>query len=73
MATISELQTRLALLKKARDSGVLTVRQNDSMVTYRTLSEIERTIAALENDIAGLSGTTRRPRIVRVYQSSKGL
>lgn len=72
MATTSELQTRLEALKKARDTGVLTARQGDNLTTFRSLSEIERTIAALENEIAAAGGTSRR-RVRYAYQSSKGL
>lgn len=72
MTTTAELQTRLDALKKARDTGVLTAKQGDNLTTFRSLSEIERTIAALEAEIASASGTPRR-RVRYAYQSSKGL
>lgn len=72
MTTTAELQTRLDALKKARDTGVLTAKQGDNLTTFRSLSEIERTIAALENEIASADGTARR-RVRYAYQSAKGL
>lgn len=72
MTTLSELQARLVSLKKARDSGALTVKHGDTLTTFRSLAEIERIIAALEAEINGLAET--RPRRVRyAYQSGKGL
>jgi hypothetical protein len=72
MTTTSELQTRLDALKKARDTGVLTARQGDNLTTFRSLSEVERTIAALEKAIAAAQGTVRG-RIHYAYQRCKGL
>lgn len=72
-ATASELQARLDALKKARDSGVLTIRQDNTSTTFRSLAEIERTIAALEGDIVALSSTSTRKRSLKAYQISKGL
>lgn len=72
MSDLTDAQARLAALKKARDSGVLTVKHGEEMVTYRSLSEIERIIAELEGEIAGLAGTSRR-RVNYVFQSGKGL
>lgn len=66
MATLSQLQARLEQLKAARDSGALSVRKGDDSVTYRTLAELNATIAALENDIAALSSTAPRVRTIRI-------
>lgn len=72
MSSVSELTARLVALKKARDTGVLTVRHGDDSTTFRSVEEIERIIAALEIEIADLGGTTRR-RVRYPYQSDKGL
>lgn len=72
MATLSELQTRLETLKKARGSGALMVRHGDQSVTYRSLAEMEQIISELEGEIAALGGTRRR-KIRYAYQSGKGL
>jgi len=72
MATVAELQARLDALRKARDSGALTVRHNETLTTYRTLNEINQIIAQLESEISGLGAKSRRRRKF-VYESSKGL
>lgn len=61
--------TRLAALKRARDSGVLRVRHGDTETLFRSLAEIERIIAELEGELGG------RPRIRIRYpiQLTKGL
>lgn len=72
MTELTDKQAQLAAVKKARATGVLTVRNGDQQVTYRDLAEIERIISALEREIAGLQGTVvRGPRYI--YQSGKGL
>lgn len=68
---MSELSDRLAALKKARDSGALIVKHGETMTTFRSLSEIERIIAELESEIAGL--VTPQRRIRYIFQSGKGL
>jgi len=50
---MSDVATRLAALKAARDSGVLTVRHGDTSTTFRSLDEIERIIAVLETQVNG--------------------
>lgn len=64
--------TELAALKAARNSGVLTVKHGDTLTTYRSLSEIERIIAAIEASIGTTAGT-RVSRVRPLYQSGKGL
>lgn len=72
MTELTEKQARLTALKKARDTGVLTVNHGDTSTTFRSISEIERIIAALSNEIASLAGTSRRSaRYIR--QGGKGL
>jgi hypothetical protein len=72
MTDLTDKQSRLAAVKKSRDTGVLTVRHGDQQTTFRSMAEIESIIAALEREIAGLQGTAvRGPRYI--YQSGKGL
>lgn len=72
MTSVSDLQTRLAALKRARDTGVLSVRHGEDSTTYRSVEEMERIIASLEIEIAELNGDVRR-RVRYPYQSDKGL
>lgn len=67
MATLSDLQARLEQLKIARDSGALSVRKGDDSVTYRSLAEINATIAAIEAEIAAVSSVTPRVRTIRIH------
>jgi hypothetical protein len=67
---------RLAALKRARDSGVLTVRHGDTLTTFRTLAEIESIISSLESDLAAAAaggGAGGRVRLRYPRQTSKGL
>ncbi|MEX2553992.1 MAG: hypothetical protein WD627_13460 [Actinomycetota bacterium] len=70
MATLAELTEQLAALKLARNSGVLTVRHGDVQTTFRSLDEMERTIAAIVSEINGLGGKTRGPKYIR--QNTRG-
>lgn len=71
MTTTTELSLRLVELRKARDSGVLTVRHGETLTTFRTLAEIDSIIADLEGEIA--ASTAPRRRIRYLFQSGKGL
>ncbi len=63
------LLLQISALKNASRSGVLTVRHGDTSTTFRSFSEIERAIAAME---AELNPPRRRgPRYIT--QMSKGL
>lgn len=70
--SVGELQTRLAEIRKARDSGVLMVKHGETSTTFRSLSEMNLIIAELEGRINELSSTTVR-RTYGAYQSGKGL
>lgn len=70
---LSEIQARLASLKKARDTGALIVRHGDTLTQFRTLAEMNAIIAELEGDILGLTTTTPRRKVRYLYQSGKGL
>lgn len=69
MATLVQLQARLEQLKAARDSGALTVRKGDDLVTYRSLTEIDEIIAALENQIGNFDSTAPAVRRVRIHMN----
>jgi hypothetical protein len=70
MATLTELQAQLEQLKRARNSGVLSIRKGDDSTTFRSLAEMNQAIAALEGEIAQASGTTGRVRMVRFNDRS---
>jgi hypothetical protein len=71
MATVAELQARLAALKAQRDSAVARVSYDGRTVEYRGTAEINSAIAELERELQALQG--KAPvRQIRVY-SSKGL
>ena len=73
MATSLEtLQTRLEKLEAMIVSGVLTSKHGETLLTYRSMSELLTAKALLEQQIAGASGTARR-RVRYGYQSDKGL
>ena len=72
MATLSELQTYRAALEAVRYSGVREVRDaSGESISYRSQREVETAIAALDLDIARLSGATRS-RFVQISYG-KGL
>lgn len=64
MATVADLQAQRAALVAARGSGQLEVEFNNGgtrrRVVYRSMAEIIAAIAAIDRDLAALSGT--RPR-----------
>jgi hypothetical protein len=72
MTDSTTITSRLEALKKARDTGVLTVKHGETLTTFRTLAEIEKIIASLEGDLAAANGTAKR-RLRYMYQSGKGL
>jgi hypothetical protein len=71
MATIPELQARLAALKAQRDSAVARVSYDGRTVEYRDTAEIARAIAGLERELQAAQGASP-VRHIRVY-TSKGL
>jgi roadblock/LC7 domain-containing protein len=53
-------QAELDALIAARNTGALTVRHSDGrMVTYRSLEEMDRTIARMQEEIAGTTAGSR--------------
>lgn len=70
-ATATQLQGWIDALKAARANGALTVRHGESMVTYRSIAEINAAIAANEQELSTLGGL----QIVRRFKirTHKGL
>ena len=71
MATIAELKARRDALSAQRSSGVARVSYDGKTVEYRSVSEIDRAIEALDREIAVAEGR----RIVRQLRvtTTKGL
>ena len=71
MATIAELKSRRDALSAQRSSGVARVSYDGKTVDYRSVSEIDRAIEALEREIGAAEGR----RIVRQLRvtTTKGL
>lgn len=65
MATLAQLQARLESLRKARDTGALSVHHGETSTTFRSLAEMNSIIADLEAQITVASGTGKRVRAVR--------
>lgn len=70
--SVSDLQTRLTEIRKARDSGTLIVKHGESSVTFRSLSEMDQIIADLDGRLNGASSSPTR-RTYGAYQRGKGL
>ena len=71
MATITDLRARREALSAQRSSGVARVSYDGKTVDYRSIAEIDRTIEALDREIAAAEGR-RIVRQVRVA-TAKGL
>jgi hypothetical protein len=71
MPTITDLRTRREALTAQRSSGVARVSYDGKTVDYRSISEIDRAIEALDREIAAAEGR-RIVRHVRVT-TAKGL
>ena len=71
MPTITDLRTRREALSAQRSSGVARVSYDGKTVDYRSVSEIDRAIEALDREIAATEGR-RIVRHVRIT-TSKGL
>lgn len=70
MATVYELQQRLAALKDQRSSGVAKVSYSGRTVEYRSLVEIDKAIFNLQEEI-NIAGGKRKHRQLKTY-ASKG-
>jgi len=62
VATLSELQAQKAALEAARGSGELRIRNLDREVTYRSIEEIDKAIATIDDAIAKVDGKPRTYR-----------
>jgi len=71
--TPEQIRERIAEIRAARDTGALMVRHGDTLTQFRSLDEMNRIIADLENQLAELEGKPRRKRIGYIIQRSKGL
>ena len=71
MATIKDLRARREVLAAQRSSGVARVSYDGKTVDYRSIAEIDRTIEALDREIAAAEGR-KLIRHVRVT-ATKGL
>ena len=60
MPTLSELQSRLDALRRARASGARALQHGDLRVEYRSDGEMAAAIADIERQIAAASGTPVR-------------
>lgn len=63
--TVAELKAQRASLKAALRSGALSVRHGDKQVMYRSVEEIKKALAVLDDEIAEASGK-RRSRVMYV-------
>jgi len=70
--SVATLQSRLAAIQKAYDSGILTVTHGDTTTQYRSLDAMAKIIESLKGRIDGGEGTKRR-KTRYLYQSGKGL
>jgi len=64
--TLMQLQAQRDALWKAKVSGALRVSYDGKTIEYRSLADIDRAIAAVDEEIQALSGTPVA-RVVRTY------
>lgn len=72
MASLATLQTQLATLDAMIASGVLTTKHGDTLMTFRSMTELLKARQFVEDQINEANGTTRT-RVRYAYQSGKGL
>lgn len=70
--TITQLQSQLDAITKARNSGVLMVRHGDTHNTFRTLAEMNQTIAVIQRQITAMGGGVKKSRVNYVTQRTRG-
>lgn len=68
----SELQNRITAIRKARDSGVLSIGHGETRTTFRSLAEMNTILGQLEKELAALDGSTKS-RVKYISQGTKGL
>ena len=64
MATASQLDARIASLEEAIGTGALRVKSGERDVTFRSLAEMQQSLAMLKSDRAKLDNV-RRTRTLR--------
>ena len=64
MATLAELQTRLAALERALASGHKSVSYGEHRVDYRSIDELKAAMLHVQSEIASVTGR----RVVRGYR-----
>lgn len=72
MATVEQIEGRIAALEASIASGVLTVTHDGVTTTYRSYVEMQRTLSWLKGELAKAQGRAGR-RVRYAYQSGKGL
>jgi hypothetical protein len=70
--TAQQIQTKLTAIKNSRDSGVLTTKHGDELLTFRSLEEMNAIIRELEGELADATGVKRKARIRYPRQCTKG-
>lgn len=70
--TPAEIEARIAQIRAARDSGVLSVRHGETSTQFRSLDEMNSIIADLQSQLATALGK-RRQRVNYVRQVARGL
>lgn len=71
--TTAQLQSQLDAITKARNTGALMVRHGDTQTTFRSLAEMNQTIATIQRQLDEANGVTKRPRVNYVKQCNRGL
>lgn len=69
--TADQINARLDVLYRMRDSGVLITRHGDTSVQFRSLDELMRSIRLLEGQLNTAQGRNRS-RVSYVRQKTKG-
>lgn len=72
MATLATLQARLDALDGMIASGVLTTKHGETLLTFRSMSELLKARQFIEDQINEANGTTRT-RVRYAFQTGKGL
>lgn len=70
MATLAELTARRDALESALASGVLSLREGDKSVTYRSFEEMSQALSDVERQLAAADGTVPTRRVYP--QTTKG-
>lgn len=69
--TIDQINARLVILYRMRDSGVLIVRHGDTSTQFRSMADLLKAIKILEGKLKDAQGK-KRSRVSYIRQSTKG-